>query len=666
MRAPFSIIPAVPIALGLIAGIIVFDTYQCLAVAVVAAVLFVVLLALRRHYAAFIAASVAIGWLAAYIDRPILPPDNIMAADQVTCYGYVTAQKEYDGARRCIVRVEAVDGRSVNSFNCATLTPSREPAVAYGDTVAFTAQLNEVSGALDVPHELDYSAFFKVDGVAVSANVLTENFRVIAHGNSLMCRMRAFREDLIDAILTSPLSPPAQTLLMACIAGDDIYISEQLKSDFRVSGIAHLLALSGFHIGIVVIIFSFILFPMHAWSHVGRWRYFIVIIAVWAYVCMLGLMPSVVRAATMTTIFLISKLIQRRRSPFNSIAVAAIAILIVKPYSLFSPGFQLSFAAVLAILLLADKLNFIDGKKHYNLRPAFSLLTVSFSAMLGTVVISAYYFHTIPLLFLPVNTVMALVFPVFMIGGLGVTLLSVCGVQAHWLAKVIDFVYSTIDFTSQAVASLPCAQINGIFLTPLDVFALLIAIAILIWAIYAHGLKQWLWFAIAGIASVLIIICDREQIPDDEFYILRPRGRTDILVRHLDSCLLITTANSVNYPEVRQYASNHYEMYFLSRNCPQDVNICDSDFTLGTTRRVGNVLITKDKTIALIMEGRAVDTTAIHLDYALITRGYKGKVEDVITRLHPDTILLSHDLIRPKRLRAIVTCQQQRQAYRVM
>jgi len=71
MRAPFSIIPAVPIALGLIAGIIVFDTYQCLAVAVVAAVLFVVLLALRRHYAAFIAASVAIGWLAAYIDRPI-------------------------------------------------------------------------------------------------------------------------------------------------------------------------------------------------------------------------------------------------------------------------------------------------------------------------------------------------------------------------------------------------------------------------------------------------------------------------------------------------------------------------------------------------------------------------------------------------------------------
>lgn len=648
MRAPFSIIPAMPIALGLMAGIIAFDTYPCVAVAVTAAVVFALLLILRRHYAAFIAASIAVGWLTAYINRPIVPPDSVMAAEQVTCYGYVTAQKEYDGARRCIVRVEAVDGHKIQAFNCATLTPSREPVVAYGDTVAFTVPLSELDKSLDVPYQLDYSAFYKVDGVAVTADVNPENFHVIAHGHSLMCHLRSLREDLIDAILTSPLAPATQTLLMACIAGDDIYVSEQLKSDFRVSGIAHLLALSGFHIGIIVMIFSFLLFPMRIWSHAGRWRHIIVIIAVWAYACLLGLMPSVVRAATMMTIFLISKLIQRQRSPYNSLSLAALAILIVKPYSLFSPGFQLSFAAVLAILLLADKLNPID-KKHYNLRPAFSLVSVSLAAMLGTVVISAYYFHAIPLLFLPINTLMALIFPIFMIGGLGVTALSACNIQAPWLAKPIDLIYDLIQYVSHAIAGLDCAQLNGIFLTPLDTFALLILIAIFVWALYAQSLKPWLWFAIAGCATTLIIICDRERIPEDEIYILRPRGRTDILVRHRDSCLLITTANPINYPEVRQYTSEHYEMYLLSRRCSPQVNICDTDFTLGVTRKVGNILMHKDKTMAIISQGRAVDTTTIHIDYALITRGYKGNIQDIITVLHPDTILLSHDVTRPKR-----------------
>jgi hypothetical protein len=57
----------------------------------------------------------------------------------------------------------------------------------------------------------------------------------------------------------------------------------------------------------------------------------------------------------------------------------------------------------------------------------------------------------------------------------------------------------------------------------------------------------------------------------------------------------------------------------------------------------------KDKTMAIISQGRAVDTTTIHIDYALITRGYKGNIQEIITALHPDTILLSHDVTRPKR-----------------
>lgn len=665
MRAPFSQIPAMPIAIGLIAGIVAFNAGLGVAVAVAAVVLFAALLLLQKHYVAFISAAIAVGWFTAYINRPCLPPENVLAAETVDCYGYVTAQKEYDGARHCVVRVQAVDGKEVNAFNCATLTSSREPVVAYGDTVMFRAALSEVRTQLDVPYELDYSAFYKVDGVAVSADVLPDDFHVLAHGSSLMCSLRGLRGDLIDAIISSPLSPQTQTLLMACIAGDDLYVSEQLKTDFRVSGIAHLLALSGFHVGIIVIIFNLLLYPLRLWRRVARWRHLIIIAAIWAYACMLGLMPSVTRAAVMMTVFLIARLVQRHRVPYNSLSIAAIVILIFKPYNLFSPGFQLSFAAVLAILLLAERLNPIEPRK-YRLHSAVSLITVSFSAMLGTVVVSVYYFHTIPLLFLTVNTVMALLFPVFMLGGIAVIALSACGLKVAWLAVPIDRMYDLIDYVSRSVAALDYAQVSGIFLTPLDVVVLLIVITLFVIAVHSMTLKPWLWFGIVTAAAVLIIILDREQVADDEMFILRPRGRTDMLVRHLDSCILLTTASPTMYPEVEQYARRHYDMYFQSRRCYKEVHVCNRDFVFGTARRVGNVVLSKDHAFLLLTRDVDIDSLTIKPDYALLTRGFHGSLSSVITRLHPDTLLISHDCTRPKRIAYIDTCRLQNQAYRCL
>ena len=186
-----------------------------------------------------------------------------------------------------------------------------------------------------------------------------------------------------------------------------------VKHRFQASGAAHVLAVSGLHTGIIYLLVIGLLtiggrFKPHYDNRLGRCLLSVAVLCImWLYAWITGMTPSVVRAVVMVTMVEIGRMFYRQGISVNSIAAAAFFILLVRPLDLWSVGFQLSFAATFAIVLLANQ-----SEKKLHLRARNRLLSwligtviVSIAAQLGTLPLTIYYFGYVSTYFLLTNLI---------------------------------------------------------------------------------------------------------------------------------------------------------------------------------------------------------------------------------------------------------------------
>ena len=202
----------------------------------------------------------------------------------------------------------------------------------------------------------------------------------------------------LKAVLTRHLSKNSAGIMNALILGERYDIPKNLKDLFVQTGTAHILAISGFNVGIV----AFLIFMFLKVIRLNRAsQYVLTILGVVFYAVLTGGQASVVRAAIMAVIFLLSFLVERETEPLNSLALAAVIILALNPLDLFNVGFQLSFISVFFIVQYAPKLFRWISKRWPDTETAVSKarlfilqsLAVSLVACLGVGGLIAYYFH---------------------------------------------------------------------------------------------------------------------------------------------------------------------------------------------------------------------------------------------------------------------------------
>jgi competence protein ComEC len=226
--------------------------------------------------------------------------------------------------------------------------------------------------------------------------------------------------------------------------GDKSAMTRELRDVYAVSGASHVLALSGLHLGIIYMLLSLLI--------VGRrLRYVIlpvVVLAIWAFVLLTGLPVSVVRAAVMISLYALLSLIHRGHFSLNALSLAALLILTVSPDSLWDVGFQLSFAAMVAILTVQPLLARPVSETYLFDRPVlrwlWGIVTVSVAAQIGTAPLIAYYFGRLPLYFLltnllviPAATVIIWLVPVALLQPVAGVLLLKC---VSWLNAALTLI----------------------------------------------------------------------------------------------------------------------------------------------------------------------------------------------------------------------------------
>jgi competence protein ComEC len=176
------------------------------------------------------------------------------------------------------------------------------------------------------------------------------------------------------------------------------------RSQFSVAGVAHVLAVSGFHVAVVYWCIRKALFFLP--EKIVFWKalkYCIIILYVWGYALISGLGSPSVRAALMITVFLIGKILRRSPDKYNSLFAAAFIMLVYNPLDILSISFQLSFTAVFFIMYLQPKLEDLISVKNPLISVPWDIITCSIAAQTGVMFLCCYYFGYISTLFIFAN-----------------------------------------------------------------------------------------------------------------------------------------------------------------------------------------------------------------------------------------------------------------------
>lgn len=298
---------------------------------------------------------------------------------------------------------------------------------------------------------------------------------------------RELRHRLLDRLDHLGMAGQDYAVIAALTLGEKSYLSKETKDDYSVSGASHVLALSGLHLGIIYSLLSFLF---------GTWRrqwlaQLAIMTLVWAYVLLVGLAPSVVRSASMLTIYSLVSLLERDRFSLNTISLAAVIMLCIEPQNLYDIGFQMSFLAVLGIVLFCPLLGQTVSQpflqRHRALSWVWNMVAVSLSAQLLIFPLVAFHFGRLSTYFLLANFI---AIPCAMALLYGIVALAAFGVLpfvADVLARGLVLVAKGMNGGLQWIAGLPGASVEGLEWTMPQV----ICIYVLIGCFY----YLW-WFAL--------------------------------------------------------------------------------------------------------------------------------------------------------------------------
>ncbi|MDE6277417.1 MAG: ComEC/Rec2 family competence protein [Muribaculaceae bacterium] len=428
---------------------------------------------------------IAIGAISTWNAVPAAPPECLTDGASHDLRGYVLRAEYGEASQRAIVEINRADGRDLHRFRISLTVSELTPTLLTGDIVDLQCPLQLVpfGNEKDGVHELQPYELFFARGIGARGFCQGEKIKLIGRSKELRFIPAHISEKLISVISHSNLNNGAQSLLIATMLGRRDTLDRTVRAGFNSLGVAHVLCVSGYHVGLVawLIIASFA--PLRAFRKFGRWRNLISASMVWMYVVVCGAEPAAVRAGIMISIYLFAAWIEDDAQPFNSLCVAIIIILICNPFRLFTGGFLLSVCAVCGILLFAEKLNPFSRRRH-RLHKIAGMFLIPICAILGTLPVLLYMFHRFPLYFLPANIVVALLFPLFLFLAFGAMALWQLGFHAGWIAAPANFIADGTTSACEVLMNINSSFDNlyisdaGIWLTAAGVLVFALALRI--------------------------------------------------------------------------------------------------------------------------------------------------------------------------------------------
>ena len=278
-----------------------------------------------------------------------------------------------------------------------------------GDRILIACYLESLPGARN-PGEFDYGRYLALNGIQGFVTVRdTNSIRLLSRSGTLtFSELAASAQNDIYRVFDRYHGPSEASFLKGVVFGYRGDLSAEVKQAFMDTGTIHILAVSGSNVVVVALIFYSLVGFLRVPSRIAI---ALTMVGLLWYMVMTGLSPSVIRATIMAASVLVGNVFGRKGDIYNSLAFAALIMLIWDPMFVLDVGFQLSFAAVLSIVYFYPRLEpLIDHLPARLIRiklvdSALKLFAVSVAAQIGTLPFSAYYFGQISIISIVANLI---------------------------------------------------------------------------------------------------------------------------------------------------------------------------------------------------------------------------------------------------------------------
>lgn len=423
-----------------------------------------------------------------------------------------------------------------------------------------------------------------------------------------------FRESVQRSLRSYSFSKQQLSIIEALVLGQKQGIDKEMNAQYAAAGMMHILAVSGLHVGIVLLLLRFLLKPVRfyrlKWIKSG-----IIILLIWSFAFITGLSPSVMRAATMFTFLEIGSALGGKRKSRDAVLVSAVILLLYDPMLLYQVGFQLSYLAVLAILWVQPWLEKFWTPKYKIINYLWGIATVTIAAQIGVMPLSLFYFHQFPGLFFISNIVILPFLGVILGGGIVVSSLAVVGWLPDWLilgyGSIIDLMNGFIGWVARQ-ESFVSTHISMSLAMLLVTYFLLVSII--------GFLKKYstIRYAIAVIALLIatgVWLYEKNNPPSPHIAILN-KNRVTAIVSYSSEQMSVQTNDSLFDLET-DYRINAY----------RDALVINT-ITVDSLR---NFYSFQNKELLLVDELGIYNVSNIQPDYILLTGSPKINLERLLT-----------------------------------
>ncbi len=432
----------------------------------------------------------------------------------------------------------------------------------YGDRIILSSWINSIPQPNN-PEAFDYSRYQHFQNIHYNSYLKEGSWKILEKnkGSPFYYYSYKLRKKAIKVLKKHLITSNEFAVGSALLLGYKDEITDEVKLAYSGTGAMHVLAVSGLHVGILfaIIQFIFALFKRQD-KKFKTIELTLSLLLIWGFAFITGASPSVLRAATMFSFLAIGNFLSRNNNTYNTLASSAFFILLLNPYLLFNPGFQLSYLAVIGIVFfhpLIHKSWYVENRFG---KYIWEMTSVSIAAQITTLPISLYYFDQFPSYFIFSGLIVIPAAGLIMKLGMILLLLQTF---IPFLASFIGFILNKIIWIMNALIFIlekaPYSLVEHIHFSFGQMVFSYIAIAFLaIWL--KKDIKKFLWVFLAILGFILSIQSIRKLVHQDreEIVFYDTKGH---LIDYFENGKRITIKNEELTEKSEDFAAKGYRTF---------------------------------------------------------------------------------------------------------
>ena len=389
-----------------------------------------------------------------------------------------------------ILKAEHINGQNCIGKILLYVPKKQKTEIEIGNKIKLFETPKILQNALN-PNQFDYSKYLNNQNVFHEIKIKETNTIVVSTDTNFYYYINLIKSKLLKSYDVKSFKKDNYNLLMALLFGEKTELSKEISTNYTHAGIIHILAISGLHIALIYGIVLWLTKPFLRFKKGKLYIFLLSLCILWFYAILAGFSASIVRAAVMFSVVALAKIVNRQSNIYNSLAVSALLLLLYNPNYLFDIGFQLSYAAVLSIVIFQPIVRKYSYSKQLIVLKIKELLLISLVAQIGVLPLILYYFGQFPLLFLLANLIAIPLSSLILILGLALIPFNILLPKvAVYLSVLVNFLIQIMNIFTAWIVKFDVFIIKNIAFHEVLVLLLYLIIVAVLYFVYFSKIKN--------------------------------------------------------------------------------------------------------------------------------------------------------------------------------